>query len=120
MADSKPEDSKSETITLRVKDQQGEETFFKVKKGTKMNKVFSAYAQRKGVEVARFRFLIDGEQSYPTKRLRSLIWRIKIRSIAYSNRLEASFDSCSWFPRKMLKVYVHSKIIIHIHTSYVF
>ena len=36
--DKKPEGS--EPITIRVKDQNGEETMFKVKKSTKMAKVF--------------------------------------------------------------------------------
>lgn len=33
------------TITIRVRDQTGEETFFKVKKSTRMQKVFDTYAQ---------------------------------------------------------------------------
>ncbi len=40
----------------------GEETFFKIKKTTKMSKVFSTYAQRKGVQVNSLRFLLDGER----------------------------------------------------------
>ena len=54
------------TITIRVKDQQGEDTFFKVKKTTKMEKVFTAYAQRKGVALAQVRFLLDGVRIQPT------------------------------------------------------
>jgi len=50
------------TITIRVKDQAGEETYFKVKKTTKMSKVFDAYAQRKGVQRKALRFLLDGER----------------------------------------------------------
>jgi len=42
--------------------QTGEETFFKIKKTTKMSKVFSTYAQRKGVQVGSLRFLLDGER----------------------------------------------------------
>lgn len=42
--------------------QTGEETFFKIKKTTKMQKVFETYAQRKGVQVASLRFLLDGEK----------------------------------------------------------
>ena len=42
--------------------QTGEETVFKIKKTTKMTKVFSAYAQRKGVESNSLRFLLDGER----------------------------------------------------------
>ena len=37
----------SETITIRVKDQNGEETMFKIKKSTRMMKVFATYAARK-------------------------------------------------------------------------
>ncbi|EQC28393.1 hypothetical protein SDRG_13722 [Saprolegnia diclina VS20] len=53
-------EDKKQTITIRVKDQSGEETFFKVKPHTKMEKIFSAYAQRKGVPVTALRFLLDG------------------------------------------------------------
>jgi small ubiquitin-related modifier len=60
--DAKPEENSNEPITIRVKDQTGEETMFKIKKSTKMSKVFSAYAQRKGVEQASLRFLLDGER----------------------------------------------------------
>ena len=52
----------NEPITIRVKDQTGEETMFKIKKSTKMSKVFNAYAQRKGVEAGSLRFLLDGER----------------------------------------------------------
>jgi small ubiquitin-related modifier len=52
----------SETITVRVKDQAGEETFFKVKLTTKMGKVIAAYANRKGVQQTSLRFLLDGER----------------------------------------------------------
>ena len=60
MADAK--DETGDTITIRVKDQGGDETFFKVKKTTKMSKVFNAYAQRKGVSMTSLRFLIDGDR----------------------------------------------------------
>lgn len=56
----------SEPITIRVRDQTGEETYFKIKKTTKMEKVFSTYAQRKGVQVSSLRFLLDGERINPT------------------------------------------------------
>ena len=55
-------DAGGDTITIRVKDQGGDETFFKVKKTTKMSKVFAAYAQRKGVAITSLRFLIDGDR----------------------------------------------------------
>ena len=54
--------SSSDTLTVRVKDQTGEETYFKVKNTTKMGKVFQAYAKRKGLAVGSLRFLLDGER----------------------------------------------------------
>jgi small ubiquitin-related modifier len=45
--------------------QTGEETFFKIKRTTKMSKVFETYASRKGVQVASLRFLLDGERIQP-------------------------------------------------------
>mmetsp|Transcript_25065 Transcript_25065/g.53016 ORF Transcript_25065/g.53016 Transcript_25065/m.53016 type:complete len:196 (+) Transcript_25065:185-772(+) len=59
------QETTNEPITIRVKDQTGEETMFKIKKSTKMSKVFTAYAARKGVEVASLRFLLDGERIGP-------------------------------------------------------
>jgi small ubiquitin-related modifier len=50
------------TITIRVKEQAGEETYFKVKRSTKMSKVFDAFALRKGVARKALRFLLDGER----------------------------------------------------------
>lgn len=60
-AEPKPEGG-SEPITIRVRDQTGDETFFKIKKTTKMSKVFDTYAQRKGVASTALRFLLDGER----------------------------------------------------------
>ncbi|EED93352.1 predicted protein, partial [Thalassiosira pseudonana CCMP1335] len=42
--------------------QTGEETFFKIKRSTKMSKVFATYAGRKGVQEGSIRFLLDGER----------------------------------------------------------
>mmetsp|Transcript_38289 Transcript_38289/g.79621 ORF Transcript_38289/g.79621 Transcript_38289/m.79621 type:complete len:94 (+) Transcript_38289:123-404(+) len=55
----------NEPITLRVRDQTGEETFFKIKKTTKMSKVFDTYASRKGVQASSLRFMLDGERIEP-------------------------------------------------------
>ena len=52
-------------ITIRVRDQTGEETFFKLRKASQIEKVFSAYARRKGVNVNDLRFLLDGERIEP-------------------------------------------------------
>ena len=53
------------TIKIRVKDQNGYQTIFIMKRSTKMGKVFKAYAQRKGVDVRGLRFMIDGEEINP-------------------------------------------------------
>ena len=65
MADS--EDKKPEkkeggegSLNIRIRDQTGEETFFKVKKTTKLDKVFNAFATRKGVAASDLRFLFNG------------------------------------------------------------
>ena len=62
-------------ITIRVRDQTGEETFFRVKKRTQFERIFSTYAQRKGVNIASLRFLIDGERINPTQSPRELDMR---------------------------------------------
>mmetsp|Transcript_27660 Transcript_27660/g.43527 ORF Transcript_27660/g.43527 Transcript_27660/m.43527 type:complete len:99 (+) Transcript_27660:115-411(+) len=59
------EDPKGEPITIRVRDQTGEETFFKIKNSTKMSKVIQTYASRKGVDSTTLRFLVDGERVKP-------------------------------------------------------
>ena len=45
--------------------QTGEETFFKIKKSTRMQKVFETYASRKGVQSSSLRFLLDGDRIAP-------------------------------------------------------
>jgi hypothetical protein len=42
----------NECIIIRVKDHTGGEMMFKIKKSVMMSKVFSAYAQRKGLDQA--------------------------------------------------------------------
>lgn len=54
-----------QTITIRVRDQTGEEMFFKVKKTTKMSKIFDAYASRRGLTSGSLRFMLDGERVTP-------------------------------------------------------
>jgi small ubiquitin-related modifier len=54
------------TITLRVKDQSGDEMLFKVKKTTEMSKVFDAYANRLGVTALQLKFMVDGSRINPT------------------------------------------------------
>ena len=53
------------TILYFTIQQTGEETFFKIKKSTRMQKVFDTYAQRKGIQASSLRFLLDGEKIGP-------------------------------------------------------
>ena len=48
-------------IMIRVKDQTGEETIFKMYNSTKMSKVFRAYEENKVVEKASLCFLFKGQ-----------------------------------------------------------
>lgn len=51
-----------ETLQIRVKDQSGEEVFFKVKPHTQMGKIFDAYAKRRGIDRTALRFMLDGKR----------------------------------------------------------
>jgi small ubiquitin-related modifier len=51
-----------DNITIRVTDQTGDLTYFKVKVTTVLQQVFNAFAQRKGVDERRLRFLLDGQR----------------------------------------------------------
>ena len=50
----------NEVLNIRVKDQQGGEISFKVKKSTHFSKIFDAYAARHSLEVSQLRFIFDG------------------------------------------------------------
>lgn len=50
-----------------MKDQNGEETHFKVKTTTKFQKIFTAYAARKGIDAASIRFNFDGQRIAETQ-----------------------------------------------------
>eukprot|EP00629_Pelagomonadales_sp_RCC1024_P006560 CAMPEP_0119263278 /NCGR_PEP_ID=MMETSP1329-20130426/2729_1 /TAXON_ID=114041 /ORGANISM="Genus nov. species nov., Strain RCC1024" /LENGTH=239 /DNA_ID=CAMNT_0007262979 /DNA_START=221 /DNA_END=940 /DNA_ORIENTATION=+ len=51
-------------LNIRVRDQTGEATYFKVLTSTKLDKVFNAYSQRKGVARDALRFLFDGQRVF--------------------------------------------------------
>ena len=59
-------------LHLRVKDQNGFETFFRVQRKTKMRKVFSAYATKVGVPLDALRFLLDGQRVDPADTFQTL------------------------------------------------
>jgi small ubiquitin-related modifier len=52
-------------LQIRVKDQTGEEVFFKVKPQTQMGKIFDAYAKRRGIASTALRFMLDGKRILP-------------------------------------------------------
>ena len=54
--------SDEDKITLKIKDVNGEETFFKVKKTMLIKKVADAYCKKKGLAEGSVRFLVDGER----------------------------------------------------------
>ena len=57
-----PED----VITLRLRaSNTGEEILFKFRRGTKMQKIFNAYASKRGIPEHSLRFVIEGERISP-------------------------------------------------------
>lgn len=63
MADEQPKtEGDSGTITVKVRNQSGDEMIFKVKKTTKMSKIVGAYAERTGLQPGTFRFMFDGQR----------------------------------------------------------
>ncbi len=55
-------EKKPDTITIVLSDQASEKMHFKVKKETKFQKVFDAYATRLGVPTTSLTFRFDGER----------------------------------------------------------
>ncbi|KAG2494930.1 hypothetical protein HYH03_006865 [Edaphochlamys debaryana] len=53
-------EGQGQVISLVVKDQTGNEVHFKVKMKTRLEKVFNAYCNKKGVDTNSVRFLFDG------------------------------------------------------------
>eukprot|EP00457_Paulinella_chromatophora_P025642 gb/GEZN01030318.1/.p1 GENE.gb/GEZN01030318.1/~~gb/GEZN01030318.1/.p1 ORF type:complete len:101 (-),score=16.72 gb/GEZN01030318.1/:119-421(-) len=49
-----------EHLSLKVKSQDGNEVYFKVKKTTQFHKVMNAYCKKVGQDPERVRFLFDG------------------------------------------------------------
>lgn len=54
--------TKKERLSIRLKDQTGEEVHFTVTQHTYLGKVFHKYAERKGVPRTGLRFLLDGKR----------------------------------------------------------
>lgn len=51
-----------EQLNIKVKDADGNEVFFKVKKHTKLAKLQRAYAERMGKPASSIRFLFEGQR----------------------------------------------------------
>lgn len=50
------------TVNLVIKDPQGEEIYFRVKRSAKMRRLFSAYCKRSNVDMSTIRFFFQGER----------------------------------------------------------
>merc|ERR1712017_31927 len=59
------EDAAAAHIQLKVKDQQGSEVQFKIKKSTPLRKLMDAYCNRLGLQAQQVRFMVDGERIGP-------------------------------------------------------
>ena len=55
----------SEHLNLKVKSQDGNEVYFKVKKTTQFSKVMSAYCKKVGTDLESVRFLFEGQRLRP-------------------------------------------------------
>ncbi|XP_047950456.1 small ubiquitin-related modifier 1-like [Salvia hispanica] len=62
--DKKPADSTIH-INLKVKGQDGNEVFFRIKRSTALKKLMNAYCDRQSVEYSSIAFLFDGRRLRP-------------------------------------------------------
>ncbi|XP_059660164.1 small ubiquitin-related modifier 1-like [Cornus florida] len=62
--DKKPTDQ-SVHINLKVKGQDGNEVFFRIKRSTQLRKLMTAYCDRQSVELTSIAFLFDGRRLRP-------------------------------------------------------
>ena len=63
--EAKPSGGGGEHLSLKVKSQDGNEVFFKVKKTTTFSKVMHAYCKKVGTDIESVRFLFDGTRLRP-------------------------------------------------------
>jgi len=59
------DDKSAEHLNIKVKSQDGNEIYFKVKKTTQFRKVIQAYCKKVGSEPDSVRFLFDGQRIRP-------------------------------------------------------
>ena len=81
MADAANNAPNPEYLNLKVKSQDGEEVFFKIKRTTQFRKLMEAYCQRQTVSMNNVRFLFDGEKIIETQTPSEVIlrWRARIK-----------------------------------------
>ncbi|KAH0791502.1 putative small ubiquitin-related modifier [Histomonas meleagridis] len=60
--DPSQDSSTQETVNLTIKDPQGEEIYFRVKKRAKMGRLFNVYCKRTGIDPTTMRFFHQGER----------------------------------------------------------
>lgn len=60
--DKKPAGDQSAHINLKVKGQDGNEVFFRIKRSTQLRKLMTAYCDRQSVEFNSIAFLFDGRR----------------------------------------------------------
>lgn len=71
------------TVNIVIKDPQGEEIYFKVKRSAKMRKLFSAFCKRSNVDMSTIRFFYQGERVDEDKTLDDLHLQDKDRIDAF-------------------------------------
>ena len=54
--------SSQPTVNLTIKDPQGEEIYFKIKRSAKMGRLFKAYCKRSNVDPSTIRFFYQGDR----------------------------------------------------------
>jgi small ubiquitin-related modifier len=59
-------------IVISIRDQSGEEIYFKIKKTTPLSRVYESYASRKGVDAKDLRFIFDGTRIDSTETAESI------------------------------------------------
>ncbi|KAH0736654.1 hypothetical protein KY290_012305 [Solanum tuberosum] len=60
--DKKPAGDQSGHINLKVKSQDGNEVFFRIKRSTQLKKLMNAYCDRQSVDFTSIAFLFDGRR----------------------------------------------------------
>ncbi|AQK98691.1 Small ubiquitin-related modifier 2 [Zea mays] len=80
-------------INLKVKGQDGNEVFFRIKRSTQLKKLMNAYCDRQSVDMNAIAFLFDGRRlrGEQTPDECSWRWRTATRSTPCFTRPEAAF-----------------------------